>query len=116
METKIVKDAISKGELINIAKKQYGELVKAVVDVEQEIMAVGGEMHADEEAALIEQAGSKREHTWGINLYPQKQKEERIIFDSIINIKPAFGNSSRDVEDPAVKEKIKAIIQKLIIE
>jgi hypothetical protein len=61
MEIKIVKESISKKELVEIAKKQFGDLIKVVVDVGQGIMAVGGEMHADEEAALIEQTGSKRE-------------------------------------------------------
>ena len=112
---RIIKNSISKKEIIDIAKKQFGDLVKAVVDVEQEIMAIGGEMHADEEVALMEQEGSKREHTWGINLYPEKADEERIEFDSIINIKPFCNNRSRDVENPDIREKIKIIINKLIV-
>ena len=65
MEIKIIKDPISRKELIDIARRQFGDLIKAVVDVKQEIMAIGGELHADEEVALIEQEGSKREYTWG---------------------------------------------------
>ena len=116
MEIKIVKDSINKKELIDIAKGQFGDLVKAVVDVGQRIMAVGGEMHADEEVMLMEQEGSKREHTWGINLYPEKSGEELIEFDSIINIKPSYGNRSRDVENPKTREEIKMIVNKLIVE
>lgn len=116
MEIKIVKDSINKKELIDIAKGQFGDLVKAVVDVGQGIMAVGGEMHADEEVILMEQEGSKREHTWGINLYPEKSGEELIEFDSIINIKPSYGNRSRDVENPKTREQIKIIVNKLIVE
>lgn len=115
MEIKIVKDSINKKELVNIAKKQFGNLVKGVVDIEQKIMAVGGEMHADEEVVLIDQENSKREHTWGINLYPEKKGEELIEFDSIINIKPSYGNRSRDVENLQIKEKIKIIINKLVV-
>ena len=114
MEIKIIKDAISKEELKQIAKEQFGDLVKAAVDVEQEIMAVGGELHADEEVALMEQEESRRENTWGINIYPQKTEEEWIEFDSMINIKPSFGNRSRDVENPMIKAKIKEIVKKLI--
>lgn len=99
-----------------MAKEQFGDLLKAVVDVEQEIIAVGGEMHADEEVILMEQEDSKREHTWGINLYPEKSGEELIEFDSIINIKPSYGNRSRDVENSKTKEKIKMIVNKLIVE
>jgi len=116
MEIKIVKNSISKKELIGIAKKQFGDLVKAVVDVKQGIMAVGGEMYADEEVILIEQESLKREYTWGINLYPEKSGEELIEFDSIINIKPSCGNHSRDIENTEIKAKIKTIVNKLIIE
>ncbi len=114
MEIKIVKDPISKKELIDVAKKQFGELVKAVVDVEQGIMAIGGDMHADEEVVLMEQEGSKREHTWGINLYPEKSGEELIEFNSIVNLKPSFGNRSRGVDNPEIKEKIRNIVEKLV--
>lgn len=115
MEVKIIKNPITKQELIDIAKEQFGELVKAVVDIEQGIMAIGGEMHADEETVLMERIGSKREYTWGINLYPEKPENEWIEFDSVINIKPSFNNRSREVENSEIKEKIKNIVQKLII-
>ncbi len=116
MEIKIVKDLISKKELIDIARGQFGNLVKAVVDVGQGIMAVGGEMHADEEVILMEQENSKREYTWGINIYPEKSGEELIEFDSIINIKPSCGNRSREVENPKTREDIKMVVNKLIVE
>jgi len=38
-------------------------MVKAVVDVEEEIMALGGELHADGNAMLF-QEGSKQENLW----------------------------------------------------
>ncbi len=116
MEIKIVKNSISRKDLSDIAKKQFGDLVKAVVDVDQGIMAIGGEMHADEEVMLMEQEGSKREHIWGINLYPEKSGEELIEFDSIINIKPSYGNRSRDVGNPKTRKEIKMIVNKLIVE
>lgn len=116
MEIKIIKEPISREELIDIAKKQFGDLVKAVVDIEQGIMAVGGAMHADGEVALMEKERSKREYTWGINLYPEKSGEELIEFDSIINLKPSFGNRSRDVDNSEVKEKIRNIVKKLLLQ
>ena len=115
MEIKIVKAPINKKELIDMAKEQFGDLLKAVVDVEQEIMAVGGEMYADEEVILMEQEDSKREHIWGINLYPEKMGEDLIEFDSVINLKPSFGNRSRGIDDPKIKEKIRNIIKKLVL-
>ena len=114
MEIKIIKEPINKKELIDIAKEQFGDLVKLVVDVEQEIMAVGGELHADMEVVLMEQEKSKRENTWGINIYPEKSQEEWIEFDSMINIKPFLNNRSRNIKSLAIKEKIINIVKKYV--
>jgi hypothetical protein len=110
---RVVTDSISKTELAEMAKRQFGELVKAVVDVEKEIMAVGGEMHADEEALLLE-GGSRQEDLWGVNIYPQNSGEDWIEFDSVINIRPPQGNRSRNVENPIIRAKIKEIITKRV--
>lgn len=110
---RVVQDKISRAKLEDFAQKMYGEFVKAVVDVGLEIMAIGGELHADEEALLIEQ-GSKQENLWGINIYPDKPEDEWIEFDSIINLRPSMGNRSREVKDPKIREKIKKIVRKLI--
>jgi len=72
-------------------------------------------MHADEEVVLMEQEGAERENTWGINLYPKKSGEEFIEFDSIINLKPSFGNRSRGVDNLEIKEKIRSIVKKLVL-
>ena len=116
MAIRIIKEAINRKELQEIAKEEFGNVVKAVVDVEQGIMAVGGELHADEEVLLMEQEGSKRQHTWGINLYLDKPEEGFIEFDSMINLKPAFGNRSRNIENLEIQENIKEIVKKLIVE
>ena len=105
---KIVKDSISKEELSDIAKNQFGDLVKAVVDTQKEIMAIGGELHADEEAFLL-QNGSRQENLWGINLHFNKFNDELIEFDSMINIRPSQSNRSRSVENPDVQRKIRDI-------
>jgi hypothetical protein len=114
MAIRIIKDSISLVELKDVAQKQFGDLVKAVVDVEKKIMAIGGGLHADEEVELMEKEGSERENTWGINLYPDKTGEEFVEFDSMINLKPAFGNKTRGVEDETLKSKIIEIVQKLV--
>jgi len=114
MKIKIVKDLIDRQELITIANEEFGDIVKVVVDVEKGIMAVGGELHADEEIMLMEKEGSRREHLWGINIYPKKPDEDWIEFDSMINIKPSLGNRSRNVENKDVQQKIKKIVANLI--
>ena len=113
---KIVKDYVSIGELREMAKEEFGDVIKAVVDIDQEIMAIGGELHADEEALLTEEADSKREYTCGINLRLEKfGTEEFVEFDSMINIKPSLGNRSRGVENSEIREKIKAIVDKKVL-
>lgn len=91
----------------------FGDLVKAVVDVEKNIMAIGGDLHADEEALLLDH-GSKQQNLWGINIYPGEPKEKWIEYDSMINIRPSQGNRSRDVQDLAVRKKIIKIVEGLI--
>ncbi len=88
-------------------------MVKAVVDVERRVMAIGGELHADEEAALIED-GSAQEHLWGINLYPAEREDAWIEFDSLINVRPSQGNRSRNVEDRALQDRIRQVVTTLV--
>ncbi len=115
MEIRIIKEPITREELQRIAQERYGDLVIAVVDVEQGIMAVGGEFHADEEVILMEQEHSSREHTWGINIWPDKRgTEEFIQFDSMVNLKPSFGNRTRGVDNKEVQNKIRDIVSRLI--
>ncbi len=89
-------------------------MVKIVIDIEKKIMALGGELHMDEEVLLIEKEKSKNENIWGANLYPDKEGEDFIEFDSMVNLKPAFNNRTRGVGDPAIREKIKNIVDELI--
>lgn len=110
---KLIDQEISLEELKEMAKKMFGNLVKAVVDVEKEIMAVNAELHADEEAFLIEN-GSEQKNLWGINLYPELKGDDFIEFDSMINLRPSQGNLTRGVEDEKIRQKIRQIANKFI--
>ena len=88
-------------------------MVKAAVDVGRHIMAIGGELHADEEALLLGD-GSVQDDIWGINLYPGETGEEWIEFDSMINIRPSQGNRSRTVEDQELRARIRFVVDALI--
>lgn len=114
MPIRIVKEPVTRFELRQIAKERFGDLVKGAVDIEKKIMALGGELHVDEEVELIEKEKSKSENVWGINLYPDKEGEDFIEFDSMINIKPNFGNRTRGVDNLEIKEKIISVVNKLI--
>ena len=88
--------------------------MKGVVGVKKGSSGVGGELHAEGEVLLMEEYDSRRENTWGINLYPEKSKEEWIEFDSMINLKPSVGNRSRSVEDIDMQKKIRHIVGELV--
>lgn len=110
---RIVREEIRRSELATLAASQFGDMVKAVVDVDRGVMAIGGELHSDEEAALLND-GSNQRHLWGINIYPGETSESWIEFDSMINVRPGQGNRSRDVEDEATREEIRRIVQSLV--
>ena len=112
---RIVKENISIDELKEMSSKMFGNLVKAVVDVEKNILVVDAELYSDQEAFLIE-SGSNQKNLWGINIYPDLSNEERIEFDSMINLRPSQGNSSRGVEDEEIQKKILDIVNSKIIE
>ena len=113
MEIEIVKDKISLEKLVDLTNNSFGNLVKGVVDVEEEILALGGELHADEEEKLIKN-GSKQENLWGINLYPEIQGKDWVEFDSMINIRPRQNNKTRGVDDEKIRERIIAIVNKIV--
>lgn len=111
---KIIKDKITLEELQEMSQKMFAGLVKAVVDIEREIMAVDAELHSDEEQLLLEN-DSLQENLWGINLHPGLlPSEDWVEFDSMINIRPAVGNRNRYVNDPVVRKKIITVVNKLV--
>jgi len=113
MTIEIIRRPIPRAHLASLAEAQFGDMVKGVVDVERRVLAIGGELHSDEEAALIED-GSTQEHLWGINLYPTEKDEAWLEFDSMINVRPSQGNRSRNVEDGRLQDRIRQIVSALV--
>ncbi len=111
---KIIKEKINIAELKEMSKKMTPNLVKAMVNIETNAFAVDAGLHADLMQLLIEEENVNPEMTWGINLLPDKQGEDFIEFDSMMNIKPAIGNMSREVENEETREKIRKIVSEHI--
>jgi hypothetical protein len=109
MPIEIVREPVSLESIRGAAQEQFGDFIKAVVDVGQGLMALGGELHADEEALLL-QHGARQADLWGINLYPEKVAADFVEFDSMINVRPAQGNRSR-----GVRARIEEIVARLIV-
>ena len=108
----IITNTISLAELKQMAQS-LGGLVKAVVDIEKEIMAVDAELQADEESLLLAN-GSNNDSLWGINIYPDLTDDSWLEFDSMINLRPQQNNLSRGIGNPVIREKIKQVVNKLV--
>lgn len=113
MRTATELNPVSVDELRRMAEGRFGDMVKAVVDLGRGIMLLDAEMHADEEAELLA-GGSGQQDLWGINLYPDLPGDDWLEFDSMINIRPSFGNRSRGVDDAVTREKITALVHRLV--
>ena len=110
---KIVTETLSLDELKQMATDTFGDLVKAVIDVDRELIAVDAELHSDLEALLLED-GSKQKNLWGINFYPEMQGNDFIEFDSMINMRPSQGNRSCGIEKEEMRKKVIEIVAKRI--
>ena len=113
MDIRIIREPISSSELEELAQAYHHRLVKGVVDLEREVVALGGEWHIDANNVLI-QDGSEQRSLWGFNLYPQERGDNAIEYISLINIRPAQGNRAMELMDNTLRESIYAIVRKLI--
>ena len=92
----------------------FSDMMKIVVDVERNILAVDADMHADLEELLLSN-GSRQKDLWGANIYPGEDQEDFLEYTSFINIRPADGNRSMEVQDPEIRARIVKIVNHLII-
>lgn len=89
---------------------ELGSYIKLAVDIEKDILAGGGELHADCETKLLE-IGSEQDNVWGADWYPHSQETG---FESLINIRPRLGNRSMTVENEEMRSKIRTIVEELL--
>lgn len=109
----IVDKKLAQAELRRFVDAFFEDMVKYVVDVKRGVAAVGGELHADAEALLLE-AGSFQADLWGANYYPGLGRERCIEFTSLINIRPAQGNRSMEIESASTRERVREVTFALI--
>jgi len=110
----VVTEKINPEQLKHACDAWFGDMVKLVVDIEKEIVGVGGELHADAEGMLVER-GSRPEFVWGINFYPFAQPEHRIEYTALVNIRPRQDNPGMDIQNQEIRKKIDVIIEKRIL-
>jgi hypothetical protein len=109
----VLRDRIDDLTLRVLLDRFFEDMVKYVVDIEREVAAVGGELHADAEAVLLDD-GSQQRNLWGANYYPELGPDACIEYTALINIRPSQGNRSMEVEDAAVRERIRNLTFRLI--
>jgi hypothetical protein len=109
----IVREPVAKDLVEVYARAWFGDMVKIVVDTDRRILTLGGELHADGERLLLED-GSSQASLWGANVYPFRPPADRIEYTALINIRPGRGNPAMDVQDPAIREKISDVVDKLL--
>jgi len=106
---------ISSGMLLDLCDEWFETFVKFVVDIDLETMAVGGELHSDAEAILIEQ-GSLQKNIWGANFYPFNPPSERLEFTSLINIRPRDDNPGMEIMDASIRDKVRVLAEQLLLD
>ena len=111
---KIIADSLTADELRQMASTYFGNLVKAVVDIERRLLAVDADLHSDLESLLL-QSGSRQSDLWGINLYPEETGDNFIEYDSMINVRPSQGNRSRGVDDASIQLRIAEVVREKIV-
>jgi len=90
--------------------QQYESMIKIVVDIRRRILSGGGEMHADCETVLLDD-GSEQDDLWGANWYPNQQ---RIEFESLINIRPRLGNRSILIQDDNLRKQVESVTREIL--
>lgn len=113
MRRVVAPDTISLDEIRVLAQARFGDMIKGVVDLERGILLIDADLHADQEASLLAD-GSMQPSLWGFNLYPDVVGEDWLEFDSMINLRPSFGNRSRGVDDPATRAAIASLIARVV--
>ena len=90
--------------------ERYDDMIKIVVDIRRHFLSGGGEMHADCESALLDD-GSEQDDLWGANWYPN---EQRIEFESLINIRPRLGNRSILIQDENLRKQVEVVTLEIL--
>ncbi len=110
---KLISKPISEKIILKEYNSFFRNMIKAVVDIENELIAIDAELHADLEAFLLSE-GSKQENLWGINLYLGKDKKDWIEYTALINIRPSADNRWMEIENTKIRKKIEEIVKKLV--
>lgn len=100
---------ITARELEGLLGNPFDDMVKFVVDLDRRLVAFGGELQADAEAILLDME-SRQEALWGGNYHPLRDDAACVEYTSLINIRPSQENRSIEVQDQALRGRIRALV------
>ncbi len=106
----IIREPATSEQLEQMSEQFGSNFIKLAVDVKREILAGGGELHADCEEMLLEN-DSQQVDIWGADWHAQTRT---VTFESIINIRPKQQNFSMEIQDSALRERIEEIVRRLL--
>ncbi len=109
MGIKLIRLAASSDDL-EYMREELGDYIKLAVDIDREILAGGGEYHADCEETLLS-AGSGQQYIWGADWYPDSGD---VLFGALINIRPNLGNMGMEITSRELRGKIEKIVRALL--
>jgi hypothetical protein len=90
--------------------QEYESMIKIVVDIRRRLLSGGGQMHSDCESVMLEN-GSEQDDLWGANWYPA---EQRIEFESLINIRPRLGNRNILIQDEKIRQQVESVAREIL--
>jgi hypothetical protein len=101
-------ERLKASDLEQFRNAPFDKMIKFVVDIRLRRIALGGEMHADAEEALL-RAGSAQPDVWGGNIWPWEHPP-RVEYISLINIRPAADNRGMDILREDVRSDVAAVV------
>ena len=106
----VIRKKATKEEIEKMAQDLEG-FIKVVVDIENKMLAGGGQRHAEGEEKLL-QEGSKQQNLWGGGFDTQTQE---IDYNSMINLRPSQDNPSRDILSAETRKIFDKIVKDLLL-
>jgi len=94
-------DRKASAEEVKRASEEFRDYIKIIIDIEKQVMAIGGNLHADAEKVLIKN-GSSQENIWGGGY---SITSRRIDTQAVINIRPRQGNDSMEILDAETRRR-----------
>jgi len=111
----IVRDSMRLSDIKILTDFWDKTMIKGVVDVNRNVVALGGQWHTDANTVLLGD-GSKQEDVWGLKIYPREKGDAVLEYISHINIRPTQNNTSMEIESDELRSLMKKIVSELIPE